>query len=173
MGSTAHIVPLGSGSHPATLKIGDLAKRAGKSPRALRLYEDMELLGPAVRTDGGHRLYTSDALVRLQWIDRLQLLGLSLPDIRAFLTELEVASSGPSAMHRVRGLFSEKLAHVRRQLDELSSLEDELQAGLSYLDTCHTCSDEAALDDCRSCAQPHPTNEPVLIAGIHRNGERR
>ncbi|MGF1508760.1 MAG: MerR family transcriptional regulator [Myxococcota bacterium] len=158
---------------PATLKIGDLARRSGKSPRALRLYEDMQLLGPAVRTEGGHRLYSGDALLRLQWIDRLQLLGLSLPDIRAFLEQLENAGSGPSAMIQVRGLFVEKLQQVRRQLRELSSLEHELQAGLSYLESCHSCAEHSGLDGCRSCEQPHSISQPVLIAGIHRNGEQR
>jgi len=155
----------------ATLKIGDLARRVGKSPRALRLYEEMGLLGPAVRTDGGHRLYATDALLRLRWIDRLQLLGLSLPDIRDFLQELEGAQSGPRAMGRVRNLFVEKMQDVDLQLRELTALREELRDGLAYLDACSDCSSESDLGGCRSCGQQHATSEPVLISGIHHKGQ--
>ncbi len=155
----------------ATLKIGDLARRVGKSPRALRLYEEMGLLGPAVRTDGGHRLYASDALLRLRWIDRLQLLGLSLPEIRDFLQELEGAQSGPRAMSHVRRLFIEKMQGVERQLKELSALREELRDGLTYLDICGDCSSESDVAGCKSCGQQHATSEPVLISGIHHKGQ--
>ncbi|MEM1022041.1 MAG: MerR family transcriptional regulator [Myxococcota bacterium] len=157
---------------PATLKIGDLARRVGKSPRALRLYEEMGLLGPAVRSEGGHRLYAQDALLRLRWIDRLQLLGLSLPDIRDFLKELEGAESGPRAMGRVRSLFIEKMHDVDRQLRELTGLREELRDGLAYLDVCSECSSESDVGGCRNCGRRHSAAEPVLISGIHYKGQR-
>ena len=95
------------------LRIGDLAKRSGKSTRALRLYEDLNLLGPVIRTDGGHRLYSTAALLRLHWIDKLQLLGFSLADIRAFLEHLQDDRLGPVAMEYVRQTFTSKLEQVR------------------------------------------------------------
>lgn len=158
-------------SAPATLKIGDLARRVNRSARALRLYEDMGLLGPAVRTEGGHRLYSSDAMVRLQWIDRLQLLGLSLPEIRSFLDRLYDAETGPSAMAEVHALFERKLAAVRDQIEALQAVEGDLIDGLTYLETCHGCSSPTGIDHCRTCEQPHSVSEPLLIRGIHRSGE--
>lgn len=158
------------GADLATLKIGDLARRAHKSPRALRLYEEMGLLGPAVRTDGGHRLYSNDALVRLSWIDRLQLLGLSLTEIRDFLAELDRSQTGSAAMRRVEDLFRSKLAEVREQLTALTAVETELQESLRYLESCQTCPTHDGLDDCRGCGRPHAVSEPLLISGIHRNG---
>lgn len=156
----------------ASLKIGDLARRAGKSPRALRLYEDIGLLGPSVRTEGGHRLYAQEAVVRLQWIERLQLLGLSLPDIRAFLESLDNADRGPEAMRRVRGLFEEKLGQLRQQIQSLRSLESELREGLTYLETCAGCASEHPVEACRECGEHHSTPEPVLISGIHPRSPR-
>jgi len=155
----------------ATLKIGDLARRVNRSARALRLYEDMGLLGPAVRTEGGHRLYSNDAVVRLQWIERLQLLGLSLPEIRAFLERLYDAATGPSAMADVHAMFAEKLAGVREQIESLQAVEGDLLDGLAYLETCHGCPSATGIHHCRSCEQPHSVSEPLLIRGIHRNGE--
>ena len=37
------------------LKVGELAKRTGKTVRAVHLYEELGLLTPAVRSKGGFR----------------------------------------------------------------------------------------------------------------------
>ncbi|MBX3252474.1 MAG: MerR family DNA-binding transcriptional regulator, partial [Myxococcales bacterium] len=37
--------------------MGDLAREAGKTVRAIHLYEQMELLKPAGRSKGRYRLY--------------------------------------------------------------------------------------------------------------------
>ncbi|HJL43005.1 MAG TPA: MerR family transcriptional regulator [Myxococcales bacterium LLY-WYZ-16_1] len=166
----ADTVILQPGASKASLKIGDLARKASKSPRALRLYEEMGLLGPAVRTEGGHRLYSNDALVRLSWIDRLQLLGLSLTEIRDLLGELEGSETGARAMKQVDTLFRAKLAEVRSQLEALQSLERELEDSIRYLESCHSCPTHVGVAECRDCAQPHAVDEPLLISGIHRNG---
>lgn len=157
----------------ASLRIGDLAKRVGKSTRALRLYEDLGLLGPAHRTEGGHRLYGDDALVRLGWIDKLQILGMSLHDIKDFLEQLDDARTGPRAMEQVRGMFETKLEHVRTQIDALQTLAAELNEGLAYLETCHTCTSTTELDHCRACGEDHPNEPPLLITGIHQGGETK
>ena len=153
------------------LRIGDLAKRAQRSARAVRLYEGMGLLGPALRTEGGHRLYDNNAVVRLGWIDRLQTLGLSLTDIRSFLDDVESAQRGPAAMERAREMFEAKLREVRTQVEALRQLETELQDGLTYLASCNTCAPETEYGECKHCARPHEIEAPVLIAGIHHNGE--
>lgn len=152
-------------------RIGDLAKRANKSTRALRLYEEKGLLGPALRTDGGHRLYAEDALARLEWIDKLQVLGLSLGDIKAFLDELEQAEAAPAAMARARAMFEEKLEQVREQIASLSALESELLRGVTYLAACQGCETATEFEACASCGQPHPVEAPPLVVGLHRGSE--
>lgn len=154
-----------------SLRIGDLAKRVGKSTRAVRLYEGLGLLGPTDRTEGGHRVYGEDALVRLGWIDKLQVLGMSLQEIRAFLDELEDHRSGPDAMNRVRGMFRTKLSEVSQQIEALQTLAQELAEGLEYLEACHTCAPTNDLGACKACNQDHATEAPLLITGIHRHGE--
>lgn len=153
-------------------KIGDLARHVQKSTRALRLYEDLGLLGCAVRTEGGHRLYTDDALVRLAWIDKLQLLGISLQEMRSFLDALAAAQQGPQAMEQVRSIFEEKLAEVRAKVESLRGLQSELEESLQYLETCtHTCDPSTSLSSCRVCDHDHPVAPPTLIAGLHKSGE--
>ena len=168
----ATTLPVDRPAAELTLRIGDLARRAGKSPRAVRLYEEMALLGPTHRTHGGHRVYGPDALVRLGWIDRLQVLGMSLTEIRGFLTELDGESSGPAAMQRARQTFETKLRDVRAQIDALRRVASELEDGLAYLETCKTsCAPGTDRVACASCGHNHPVDAPVLIQGLHSNDE--
>lgn len=163
-------LPIVSADEP-TLRIGDLAKKAGKSVRAVRLYEEKGLLGPALRTDGGHRLYDDAALLRLDWIEKLQLLGLSLTAIRGFLDELNAAHTAPAAMEKARHMFEAKLAEVRHQMTSLRALENELTHGVEYLASCNTCSPSTEVTACKTCGQPHEVDAPALVQGLHHGGE--
>ena len=155
-----------------TLRIGDLARKVGKSARAVRLYEEMGLLGPSHRTDGGHRVYGRDALLRLGWIDRLQTLGMSLTEIRDFVAELDGEASGPAAMERARRIFETKLREVHVQIDALRRLAAELEDGIAYLETCNTsCAPTTERFACTSCGHDHPVEAPVLIQGIYYSHE--
>jgi DNA-binding transcriptional MerR regulator len=70
---------------PAAWKVGELARRTGLSVRTLHYYDEIGLLSPSRRTDGGHRLYTADDVVRLQQIKSLQHLGFTLTEVRECL----------------------------------------------------------------------------------------
>lgn len=61
--------------------VGQLAKLAGVTVRALHHYEDEGLLHPT-RTANGYRIYGADDVARLQQILLLRSCGLALGDIR-------------------------------------------------------------------------------------------
>src|SRR4051794_30996620 len=69
------------------LQVGDLAKATGKTVRAIHLYEELGLLRAHERSKGRYRLFTSDALIRVRWISKLQNLGLSLSEIQELVRE--------------------------------------------------------------------------------------
>ena len=149
------------------MRVGDLAKRTGKTVRALHLYEEHKLLSPAQRSSGGYRLYNRESELRVRWIDKLQQMGFSLTDIKQIVSDVDQSRSAPDAMTRVKGLFREKLEETREQLRRLTALESELDASLSYLDTCNTCETEELLSACNVCARhqcDHRT--PDLVAGF-------
>ena len=153
-----------------TLRVGDLAKRTGKTVRALHLYEEHGLLAPAQRSSGGYRLYNRDSELRVRWIDKLQQMGFSLTDIKQIVQDVERSRNAPDAMQRVQDLFREKLEETREQLRRLSSLESELQASLAYLETCDSCETEELLGACGACARhdcDHKTPELVLGFRVH------
>ena len=154
------------------LRVGELAKRTGKTVRALHLYEELGLLKPVHRSKGGFRLYAPSAVKRVEWIGKLQEAGFSLHDLQDLLHGVNEQSGVASmAMERVRQVFADRLRETREQLTKLSQLERDLEASLTYLEGCRSCEPKAhQIDDCPSCN--HNGHEegaqPILVAGIHR-----
>lgn len=66
-------------------RVGEVARRAGVSVRALHHYERIGLLVPGVRTGAGHRVYGGRDIEKLVRIVVLKRLGLSLTEIGACL----------------------------------------------------------------------------------------
>src|ERR1700755_255982 len=119
------------------LLVGDLAKAAGKTVRAIHLYEELGLVRAHERSKGRYRLFTQDALVRVRWITKLQNLGLSLSDIQALVRGQNDAASAQFAAMRLQEVYLAKLVETRSKLAELQALESELVASLEFLSTCH------------------------------------
>ena len=122
------------------IRIGEVAERVGVTPRTIRYYEEIGLLGGAARAKGSHRLYGEEDVERLAELTRLRdLLNLSLDDLRR-LVEAEEAraalrkqfDSTESNAGRIRILeaalpyVETQLALVRRRKNELGKLEAEL-----------------------------------------------
>jgi len=147
--------------------VGDLAKRTGKTVRALHLYEEHGLLAPTQRSNGGYRLYNGESELRVRWIDKLQQMGFSLTDIKQIVADAEASKSAPDAMHRVRELFREKLAETREQARRLRALETELTASVAYLETCDHCDTAELMSACAACARHDCEHKaPDLVAGF-------
>jgi DNA-binding transcriptional MerR regulator len=148
------------------LRVGDLAREAGKTVRAIHLYEEMGLLRPHRRSKGRYRLFGPDAVVRTRWISKLQELGLSLNDIRTVLREWENLSA-PGAMSRMREVYRRHLLETREQLGRLQGLERELSSSLEYLESCNTCDPDRLISACNQCQRHgHDQGPPDLVAGL-------
>ena len=124
------------------MRIGDVARLVGCTPRTIRYYEEMGLLhDPAVRPSGAHRLYTHEEVERLQELVRLkELLGVTLEELKTLLAAEDARAAVRRQLRREdvdparrRELLGEALSHIERQLElvrrrarELAKLEDEL-----------------------------------------------
>jgi MerR family transcriptional regulator, copper efflux regulator len=154
------------------LRVGELAKRTGKTVRALHLYEELGLLKPVHRSKGGFRLYAPSTVKRVEWIQKLQDAGFSLHDLQDLLHGVSEQSGVASlAMERVRQVFADRLRDTRDQIQRLTQLERDLDASLAYLEGCRSCEPKAhQIQECPSCN--HNGHEegaqPILVAGIHR-----
>jgi DNA-binding transcriptional MerR regulator len=126
----------------AGLRIGEVAKRVGTTPRTIRYYEEIGILpSEGGRESGRHRLYGERDVQRLTDALRLKaLLGVSLDELRELLEAEETRAalreewhqSEPGAERRremlaeSRRLIDRQLALVRRRRDQIAALEDEL-----------------------------------------------
>lgn len=126
----------------AALKIGDVARLAGVTPRTIRYYEEIGLLpAPDAREPGAHRTYAQSDVERLNELIRLKhLLGVSLGGLK----DLVAAEDDRAALRREwyegvedpvrrREIMETLDDHARRQLelararrDEIAALEAEL-----------------------------------------------
>jgi len=149
------------------MQIGDLAREAGKTIRAIHLYEELGLLTPAARSKGRFRLYGAESLVRIRWIGKLQEMGFSLGDIQTIVREGEGAAGAPDAMKRVREAYARQLEQTREQRRRLEALEHELAASLQYLDTCDVCDPQRLLSACECCdLHDKEIDVPELVLGF-------
>lgn len=107
-----------------TYTIGELANEFDVTSRALRLYEESELLAP--KREGTKRIYTERERVRLRLILRAKRLGWSLAEVKEIFDLYDSSNGGEEAQLI---LLLEKLNERRRflqmqQLDIENSLED-------------------------------------------------
>lgn len=72
-----------------TMQIGEVADRTGLSFRTLRHYDEIGLLTPSARSEGGFRLYTEDDVARLLVIRRMKPLGYSLDEMHTVMRTIE------------------------------------------------------------------------------------
>ncbi len=125
-----------------SLRIGDVARLVGTTPRTIRYYAEIGLLPEAgARPSGAHRVYVPADVERLREIMRLRdLLGVSLEELKTLLEAEEARAALRNELSREdveparrELLLREALGHLERQLqlvrrraEELSRLEAEL-----------------------------------------------
>jgi MerR family transcriptional regulator, repressor of the yfmOP operon len=123
------------------LRIGELAREAGTTPRTVRYYEEIGLLAdPDERSAGVHRTYMATDVERLRELLRLKgLLGLSLDELRDVMRGEDAReqrrrafqeATDPTERRRIllqaAGHTDSLLAIVRRRKAELEAFEAEL-----------------------------------------------
>ncbi len=102
------------------LQIGEVAEQLGLTPRTLRYYEEIGLLDPPSRMEGGFRLYSDTDIDRLENIVQLKrLLGFSLREIKQVV----------EAMESLKLLRQES-----KQASDLETKRDSLRKGLDILE---------------------------------------
>lgn len=99
------------------MHIGEVAARTELSLRSLRHWEDVGLLNPSGRTDGGFRLYTEDDVEKILVIRRMKPLGFTLDEMRAALANLEVLRATDATRSDREGARA-RLAEVKTEAGE-------------------------------------------------------
>ncbi len=122
-----------------SLSIGEVARRAGLRPSALRFYEEAGLLPPAARV-GGRRRYEPSVLRRLNVVLLLRDAGFSIKEVRSLLrtgarpkawrrsaeTKLREIDSLIAEAHKTRRLIERALACTCESLEGCAEFPERL-----------------------------------------------
>lgn len=108
-----------------TLKIGQLARRAGVGVETVRFYEREGLLEEPARRESGYREYEEGVVARLRFIRRAKDLGFTLKEIKDLLS----LSQTPDATRKdVRTLAEGKVKDIEERVRDLLRVKEALMA---------------------------------------------
>ena len=99
------------------MHIGEVAARTDLSLRSLRHWEDVGLVVPSGRSEGGFRLYAEEDVERILFVRRMKPLGFTLDEMKAVMADL-AALRDPVAPQADRTRAGEHLADVQRDAGE-------------------------------------------------------
>ncbi|GAB3003850.1 MerR family transcriptional regulator [Amycolatopsis acidiphila] len=112
------------------MRIGELARRAGTTTRALRFYESQGLL-TARRSANGYREYGEEDIRLVSEIRTLQEVGLTLDDTRPFVDCLRAGhETGDSCAGSIE-VYQRKLDEVNACIDRLTEVRAALLGKLA------------------------------------------
>lgn len=106
------------------MKISEAAAASGCHLETVRYYERVGLMPAPARVGSGYRAYSEQDVARLRFITRGRTLGFSLDDIRSLL---RLDDDPQLSCTEVDGVARTHLADVRRRIDALQRIADELE----------------------------------------------
>jgi MerR family redox-sensitive transcriptional activator SoxR len=120
----------------ATLSIGEVARRTGTRPSALRYYEEAGILRAPARV-GGKRRYEADVVRRVDLVRFAQQAGFSLDEVRTlfygFAPDTPLSSRWRSLARKKMVQLDELAERVRRMR---AALELSLKCGCVRVEEC-------------------------------------
>ncbi len=116
------------------MRIGEFAEQAGVTPRTIRYYEDLGLLGPSQREGQGFRYYTDTELSRLKKIEVLKQLGISLEEIGEVLPLYCDDPTGVRGKQRVLEILKSSLVETDEKIAALQRFRAELLVNIERIE---------------------------------------
>src|SRR6185436_15259565 len=115
-----------------TYSISDLAEEFGVTPRAIRFYEDEELIKPT--RQGQTRIYAPRDRARLALILRGKRVGFSLIEIKEMLDLYDLKDGQATQLSYSIRKFDERINSLERQRADIEQALTELRAGRARLE---------------------------------------
>lgn len=112
------------------IRIGEVARGAGVSVRAVRYYEQQGLLTPQ-RSPSGQRLYRQDAIPRVRFFQEMFAAGLTSRRI----TELLPCWDSGHTDAEQRAMLRAERERIQAKIDDLQAARDRLDEVIAITDT--------------------------------------
>lgn len=123
--------------------IGALAAQAGTTPKAIRLYESLGLLGRVQRL-GKYRVYTDQHLLQVRLIKQAQALGFRLADVVPAMQGRRVEPDWALLAQQVE----QRRVVIAQDIARLQALDAQLQAINIEIRACAKMLQPAPLASC-------------------------
>lgn len=126
--------------------IGEISKLTGASPKAIRLYESLGLLGRVVRT-GSYRVYTQSEVGQVRLIRQAQTLGFRLSELRSVLGGSQGDPDWEGLVRQIdrkRAEIRQEVRRLRRLDTHLSRINEEIRSCLDGEEARGSCDSEFA-----------------------------
>jgi DNA-binding transcriptional MerR regulator len=131
------------------MRIGEVARGAGVSTRALRYYEEQGLL-TSDRTDGGQRTYPDSAIERVRLIQQLFTAGLASRTVLKLMPCIEAGQGSP-----------EVFALMAAERDRITAAMHDLAAARDALDHIIDIANHPTPEHCPALREPAWAPRPV------------
>ncbi|WTO81034.1 MerR family transcriptional regulator [Streptomyces nigra] len=112
------------------IRIGEVARGAGVSVRAMRYYEEQGLLTPE-RSPSGQRLYRQDAIAMVRFFQQMYAAGLTSQRITELLPCWEAGHTDADQ----RAMLRIERERIQAKIDELEAARDRLDQVIAITDT--------------------------------------
>ena len=114
------------------MHIGEVAARTELSLRSLRHWEEVGLLRPSGRSEGGFRLYTEADVERILVIRRMRPLGFSLEEMSAVMRDIEAlerrdGTTAADARGRLEAVLADAAERRERLVRQLGMADEFLE----------------------------------------------
>ena len=133
------------------MQIGDLAVKTGVSTRTIRYYEELGMIEPHERTNGGFRLYSDDQLRRLEIIQGLKSLGFELERIRELFSLKHRVETGGDLARAMMEILDEHQTEIDRKIRHYEEMKQRNALGIQVLASCLCCSTKVFERNCHCC----------------------
>ena len=109
------------------VQIGELAKQLGITTRTIRYYEEIGLMGPTERPDGGMRSYRRDEVLRLKFILKMKELGISLKEMQELARNIDINQQDfHTITPQLLDILDFHIKKVDMKIASLTSLKEEI-----------------------------------------------
>ena len=108
----------------ASCNIGQAAMASGVSAKMIRHYEEIGLIGKALRSEAGYRRYAAPEVHTLRFIKQARTLGFSIKQIGALLSLWQNQARSSS---QVKALALEHIAELERKIVEMQAMKATLE----------------------------------------------
>ncbi len=109
------------------MRIGELAARAGVTPRTVRYYESLGLIPEGEREGTGQHRYGEQTVARLNKIEQLKRLGFSLDEVGEVIDLYFTDPTQKRPKRKVLAILKKHLAETDGQLAALRKFRGELK----------------------------------------------